>query len=140
MQIGDFVFQEDEAVAEWVSEHSREHPVFEKYTAIGMVRNGVPIAGVVYTDLKQKYGHVQMSIASVSPSWCTRAALRMFFGYRFVQLDCNRVYALCHERNMTARNFLKRLGFVEEAKLRKHFFPRDAYVYGLLRGEAKKWL
>jgi len=140
MQIGNFVFQEDEAVAEWVSENLRQHPVFSKYTAIGMVREGVPVAGVVYHDHDAKNGDIQLSIASVTPSWCSRLSLAVFLGYPFLQLKCNRITAVCHQHNKPARVFLKKLGFKEEGILRQKYFPRDAVIYGMLKKEAAKWL
>ena len=140
MQIGDFVFQEDEAVAEWVSGHLRQNPRFEKFTAIGMARDGLPIAGVVYHDHDAKHGDIQLSIAATTPAWCSRTSLAVFLGYPFNQLKCNRVTAVCHQRNKQARAFLKRLGFKEEGILRQKYFPRDAVVYGMLKKEAAKWL
>ena len=140
MQIGNFVFQEDEAVAEWVSENLRQRPVFGKFTAIGMVKNGQPIAGVVYHDHDRKNGDIQLSIASATPKWCSRESLAVFLGYPFQQLKCNRITAICHQRNKPARSFLKKLGFKEEGILRQKYFPRDAVVYGMLKKEAAKWL
>ena len=140
MQIAGFVFNEDGAVAEWVSANLKQHPVFQKFIAIGMVKNGTPIAGVVYHDHERKYGDIQMSIASTDPGWCTKRSLGVFLGYPFLQLKCNRVTAVCHQRNKRARDFLKRVGFKEEGVLRQKYHPRDAVVYGMLKKEAAKWL
>lgn len=81
-----------------------------------------------------------MSIASISPYWCTRKNLYVLFAYPFIQLSVKRVQATCSVDNITAHQFLKRLGFQKEGIAREAWRDGgDAVVFSLLKPECK-WI
>ena len=99
--------------------------------ALGAVRNGVLIGGVVYTNYRGC--DIEMLAAAESPRWITRAHLDAFFGYPFRQLGCLRVTAIIEKRNKHARKFVERLGFYHEGTHPKAMDGRTALTYGMLR-------
>jgi RimJ/RimL family protein N-acetyltransferase len=71
----------------------------------------------------------------------TRALIRAFINYVFVQLDLKRVTAFINVSNTKSIEFVERFGFVRECDgpLKDWFKDGDAYVYGLFRGNCK-WI
>lgn len=130
------VFGADREIAQWVGDRlgldlSRDS------VALGIVRRGKLVAGVVYNNYRA--GNIEMTIASDSPMWATRQALAVLFRYPFHQLKCRRVTAVTKATNQPVRAFLCRLGFQQEGILRLGFEDDDAAVFGMLRSECK-WL
>jgi hypothetical protein len=127
----------DEAIARWVTSRLGL-PDFEPCIAIGITRGADLIAGVVYAAYCQ--ANIEMTIASASPAWCTRAVLKSLFWYPFEQLGCHRVTAITEGKNRPVREFLLRLGFQEEGVMRRSYLSgADAVIYGMLREECR-WL
>ena len=72
--------------------------------------------------------------------WVTKEAMRRFFTYPFVQLNCSRVTGLVAANNHVARKFDEHIGFVYEGTLRKGMTDgTDMIVYGLLREDCR-WI
>ncbi len=108
------VYGGDERVARWVGEKLMKDPkAFIPCMAIGIEREGKLIAGVVYNKYEPEL-LIEMSIASVDKSWCTRHNLNALFTYPFAQLRLKRVQALCSAKDEGVQMFLKRLGFTHE--------------------------
>jgi RimJ/RimL family protein N-acetyltransferase len=129
----------DADVAEWVRQRVR--PPVETWGpcwAIGITRDGVAIAGIVYN--LYRHPMIEASIASTDPSWCSRRNLAAIFAFPFRQLGCTRMGASTDAENFEVRGFLERLGFREEGLL-KSAFPgrRDAVLYGMTPEECR-WL
>lgn len=55
--------------------------------------------------------------------------------YPFVQLGCKRITAIVEKHNKRSRMMCRRLGFVEEGKLRKAGEKGDLLIYGMLPDE-----
>lgn len=130
----------DPLVAKWVQDKLPEiRNGFGLCSAIGVLENNQPIAGVVYHDYR---GHsIQLSMASTSPRWCTRTTLRHLLGYPFLQLGVARITACTAKGNKQLRSLVERLGFQLEGRLRRGFDGRrDMLIYGLLREEATRWI
>lgn len=114
-------------------------------TAIGVAIGDMPIAGVVYTRyLEDPHDatprSIEMSIASVSPKWCTRRTLYQFFKYPFRDLKVGRVSVTIHRKNKKTRKLVERLGFVYEGKGRRAWpTGGDAVVYSMLPHECR-WI
>lgn len=108
------------------------------FTAIGVVRDGVPVAVVIYNGYA---GHdIQMTIASSDPRWASRTVLRGLFAYPFLELGCARVTACTSKHNKSARTLLEKVGFELEGKQRKgHLGMHDLLYYGMLKKECK-WI
>ena len=111
---------------------------FENYTALGVVRRGVLLGGVVY---HQYVGHdVQVSIAFDSPGWALPGTLRALFDYPFNALGCVRMSALIGRKNKKSRKICEGLGFKLEGVHPKGRDGReDAMSYGLLK-ENCRWI
>jgi RimJ/RimL family protein N-acetyltransferase len=111
---------------------------FEKYTALGVVRRGVLVGGVVYHHY---VGHdVQVSIAFDSPGWALPGTLRALFDYPFNTLGCARMSALIGRKNKKSRKICEGLGFKLEGVHHKgRDGVEDAMSYGLLK-ENCRWI
>jgi len=122
------ILDSHEAVAEWVRRLLPE-TTLRPCTAIGVVDGqGRPVAGVLYHRLDHEAipsPHIEMTIASTNPRWCTRGVLSALFGYPFNQLKARRVTAIIARRNKRARKFVVRLGFQLEGTLRRGWAARS---------------
>lgn len=130
------VIGRDREIAEWVGQRLKTN--FVEFRAIGLAYRGKLIAGVVYHNYRPPK-NIEMSIASDSPRWATRSSLNVFFSYPFQQLGCSRVTAITDAGATHTRNFLERLGFVQEGLLRDGNPEDDAVIYGLLKRECR-WI
>jgi hypothetical protein len=110
---------EDKAyILDWVAARVGGHPG-NTAVPIGLVddETGDLVAGVFYHDWSGP--NIVMAVAGTGSNWMTREYLRYCFYYPFVQLDCERITALIDEYNQASINLVKRLGFVEEARLHR---------------------
>ena len=93
-----FVFDEHENVAEWVKARlPMIRNGFGPCAAIGIMRNGLAIAGVVYHEYRG--WDMQLSMAADSPYWCSRRTLNILLGYPFNQLHVARITACTAQGN-----------------------------------------
>jgi RimJ/RimL family protein N-acetyltransferase len=100
--------------------------------------NGNIAAVIVYSRFH--ITNLEMSVASDGLSaWLSKTFLFQGFAYPFLVLGKRRVMAVVQEDNSAALHLDKRLGFIEEGKLRKWFGDKDAMLLGMLREECK-WL
>lgn len=145
------VINSPNAVRDWVNARLPRQSV-GPCTAIGIVGgDGKPLAGVLYHTLDAAglsvQPHVEMTIASESPSWCQRGVLAALFTYPFHQLKARRVTATIARKNKRARKFVERLGFRLEGTLRKGWSAKgrdrdtidDACIYGMFP-ETCRWI
>lgn len=85
-------------------------------TGIGLERDGVLIAGVLYEGCNGR--NVWMHVAAAPGGrWMTRDYLRACFVYPFVILGVDRVSGYVNASNAEAQRLDEHLGFVQEAKL-----------------------
>lgn len=134
---------ERERVAIWVASRVRGmKPPEGKYEALGVVKGGELIGGVIYTNLKDlPFGGaaIEMDCAG-EPGWLTRSTLKALFGYPFLQLGVVRITTMVAKANRRARKMNERLGFKQEGCIRNGFGGgRDMIVYGMLRSECR-WI
>lgn len=128
-------------VRSWVSNQIFGHPDNwdDKVEAIGVVKDGQLIAGVVYSDYHPNLS-IEMSVASIDKTWATRHNLRAFFSYPFIQLGLKRVQTLCSALEGDTIVFNKRLGFQQEGSHREAWpLGGDAVSFGMLKHECR-WL
>ncbi len=135
--VGSILIGADEMVAAMVAARIPDQS-FEKYTALGVVRRGVLVGGVVYHHY---VGHdVQVSIAFDSPGWALPGTLRALFEYPFNQLGCSRMSALIGRKNKKSRKICEGLGFrLEGVHPKGRDGHEDAMSYGLLK-EHCRWI
>jgi hypothetical protein len=108
------------------------------HTALGVVRNGQLVGGVVYHCYRGF--DIQMSCAFDRVGWALPGTVRALFDYPFNQLGCRRVTSVVGRKNKKARKLLTDLGFMLEGT-HKHDLDgiEDAFSYGLLK-EQCRWL
>lgn len=128
----------DHVVRTFVAARVPGEPDFGAGTALGVVRRGKLVAGVVYHSYR---GHdIEVSCAADDPRWAARRALRRLFSYPFRQLGCARITALTGDANLRTQRFLEGLGFRREG-----FHPlaldgrEDLVSYGM-RSDDCRWL
>lgn len=127
-----------ELVAAWVAERIRDFELPKQdYEALGVLKDGNLIGGVIYNEFR---GHdIRMHCAG-EPGWLTKATLRAFFSYPFIQLQCCRVTGTVAKANKQARRLNERLGFVMEGCLRDGLKEgKDLIIYGMKRSECR-WI
>jgi RimJ/RimL family protein N-acetyltransferase len=127
----------DKEVAFWVAEQLGVSGWLGDYRAIGVIRGGKLIAGVVY--YAYRHPNIEMAVAAIDPQWATRKNLKAFFSYPFIELGCKRVTGLVDTDNRHARKIDERLGFVHEATLKDAHPNGDAEIYRMLKTECR-WI
>lgn len=81
----------------------------------------------------------ELSAASVSPRFLTRQFLDALFHYAFITAKKRRITAVIEDGNISALNMDKRLGFIEEGRLKCWYGETDGLLLRMLREECK-WL
>lgn len=134
MIVGSVVYGADDVVGRFVME--RTGTKIERYTALGVVRGGSLIAGVIWHNYR---GHdIEATIASDTPNWAFPATLRRLFAFPFVQLGVVRVTSIVSRKNKPSRRFCEGLGFRLEGVCRQGMDGKiDAMIYGCLRDECR---
>lgn len=106
------------------------------FNALGLVRNGHLVAGVIYNGYEA--GNVNMHIgAEEGKKWMTPDFLFAAFDYPFNQLGKRRVTAYLRSKNERAIEFAKNLGFKYEGKLVNFYKDDDQVIYGLLKEQCR---
>lgn len=138
--VGSLLYGLDNAVAEWVRQkipHMRNLEWESSYSAIGVIRRGEFVGGVVFHNYR---GHDIQISAAFEKGWATPATIRGLAAYPFEQLNVVRVTAITGKKNKKARRALETLGFVLEGVAKRGLDGReDAMILGLLR-EQCKWV
>jgi len=111
---------------------------WDPYTALGVVRSGRLVGGVVYHGYRGF--DVQISAAFDEIGWALPGALRALAAYPFLDLKVQRVTIITGRKNRKARKLLHGLGFkfVGVAK-RGLDGNEDACIFEMLK-ENCKWL
>lgn len=83
----------NQAIQEWVSLHSFGHRnnTWKDAYSYGVMKEGRPVAGVVYHDYKKSAGTIQYSGAAIDRTWLQGPSLHYMFGYMFEDLGCQMV-------------------------------------------------
>jgi RimJ/RimL family protein N-acetyltransferase len=140
-----FVFvdgpREQQAVANWVSARLGLDP-FEKFHAIGIGREGKPVAGIVFHDFFERpHGNlISVSVAAETPDWATRRNLARLLDYPFNVAGCCRVTSTVAANNHRAIRFNLGIGFRKEGEVRNGYDGKtNLLVLGMLKNECR-WL
>ncbi len=126
----------DDYVSAWVQSKLKGF-LFKDCKSIGIVKNQLLIAAVVYSNLRD--GQIEATIVIIDKNWANKSILYALFAYPFVQCNCHRILVTVRDNNKKSIKLAKRLGFRYEGKLRQMFPPHDAVLLGMLRSECK-WL
>ncbi len=131
-------FGVDAAVAAWVRDRLPIPRDFGPCAALGVMRDGRAVGGVVFSNWHPEARDIEVSGAVDTGFRIGPAGLRRAFRYAFVQLGCNRITIRTGKRNAETRRFAERLGFKLEGKVRHGFDGRqDLLIYGLLASECR---
>jgi len=129
-------FDADGSVEKWVAAQLGANS-FGPARAIGITLDNQFLGGVVYHRLANE--NVEMSIASSSPRWATRAHIRDLFVYPFGSLKVRRITTIVTSDNLRAIEMNERLGFVHEGTLREYMDGKDTEIFGMLTSDCK-WI
>jgi RimJ/RimL family protein N-acetyltransferase len=129
------VVDQRERVCLWAAENmGYENVSFTNAYAIGLEdAGGELVAAAVFNQFHfpSISGHI---VSDGSKKWMTKKFLYAMFDYPFRQLGCTRITAPIAERNEAAVQFVERLGFVLEGRLRRAMPDgSDRLIYGLLK-------
>lgn len=137
------VFGQDAAIASWVASkipRMRGQGFPADSRAIGVVKRGKLVAGIVYHNYLPEYRNIEISMAADSPLWATKAIIGALLRYPFVQLNCFRVTTCTSARNKRALKFNYGIGFKKEGVIRRGCGNHDMIICGMLKKEAERWL
>jgi len=108
-----YVYDHDTTVAHWVAQmipHVRERG-FGKCKAIGVVKDGELVAGLVYHNWGPEAGIIDLSCAAIPGSgWMTRETIRRMYEYPFNDCGVQMVTHCVLAENQSVRRILKALG------------------------------
>ena len=107
-------------------------------TAIGVSREGKIVAVALFSNYQ--WPAIEITFVTTTPRWASRENIRAILAYPYVQLDCRRLTAITEACNSPARAFLERLSFKQEGVHPDAFPSGEGISYGLLRGDAERWL
>lgn len=136
------LYEADAVVSSWVQEKILYAKFNRTDKAIGFVKDGRIIAGVVFTNHVPEFGDVKFSFAMSEHGWQYRKGMAKVFEYAFNTLGCRRVTTYVRRGNKKPINLLtKHLNFTYEGCIRE-FFPdgKGALIYGLLRKDIPSWV
>ena len=133
----DLLFGDTKRVTDWVSDKTGVHDFGPEPTAIGILQDGILIAGAVYHTFRS--GNIDLTFAAQDDRWRTPKVLRALFYYPFVQAKCCRLTCIVPATDEVAQRVCIELGFVQEARCRQVFGPIDGIVFGMLSEECQ-WI
>ena len=91
---------------------------FPQYTALGVAEGNTIVGALVYYDYDKDAGVIQISGASDTPRWLTKAVLFEMFSFPFDQLQCQTVAMRVDPDDTRLGRMLPAYGFT------KHILPR----------------
>ena len=105
------------------------------FTAIGLEKNGILIAGVVYDNYNGK--NIFAHIAATGRHWLNKEFLWYMHHYPFMELKVSRVTGMVSEKNKDAIKFIEHLGGELESKLEKAHPDGDLLIYRMFKKDCK---
>lgn len=119
----------------WIQK--RLHTEFGPYaTFIARLREDGSVWGCVVYDRVSKF-NCEMHMAG-DPGWVSKAMLKAAFAYPFRQLGLDRVTGLVASDDEYVLALDKRMGFVEEGRMREALGPGiDIVILGMKRDECR---
>jgi RimJ/RimL family protein N-acetyltransferase len=131
---GNEVTFDADLVGPWVSAKTGGHWCKGRGTAIGRLKDGELVAGVLYEDFTK--ANIVCHIAG-EEGWATKGFLGLIFDYPFNQLGVKRITAPVHSDNVKSRLLMDRLGFTLEATLAQAIPEGDLLIYRMFKSECR---
>lgn len=130
--------QDSELVGKWVAE--KVGGVYRRgATALGLVRNGQLVVGILYDGYTGVGGSLEMSARCDDPKVTSKWFYWAIFDYPFNQLGVKRCNVLVHEDNKKAIQLDERLGFVRDTEIKDYFPDGNAVLLAMYKKDCK-WL
>jgi RimJ/RimL family protein N-acetyltransferase len=106
--------------------------------SIGRVnKNGNLLGGVIYSGYTG--ASIGIHVAAFSDYWINKDMLWVTFHYPFVRLGCHKIFGQVPSYKTKTLEFDKKLGFIEEARI-KDFFPDGDLIVLSMKREDCRWL
>ena len=102
-------------------------------TAIGLERDGSLVAGVMYENFNMQSITAHMAITGR----LTRSFLGAIFRYAFEKCGVHKVILPISSGNVKSNKFAKKLGFIEEVRIRDAAPDGDIIIYSLAKSECR---
>jgi RimJ/RimL family protein N-acetyltransferase len=138
--VGSLLFGADQEVANLVSSRIPQMMgarFVEPFHAVGVVRNGALVGGVVFYNKRfngSALVDIEMSAAFEPTDWCRPSTLKALFEVPFVHLNSSRMTTITSRKNKPARLIDEGLGFkLEGVHPEAIDGKQDAVSYGMLR-------
>ena len=132
----------DGRVARWISEKmglGDNQLLSEALMAYAFVEDNKFLGALLFHNYEPKHA-VWWTVCTVDKRWCNRRMLKQMFGLAFGLLECERINLLVETDNAASLNFVKKLGFKIEGKLRRFSIKnKDCYILGMLKEECR-WI
>ena len=110
----------------------------EHDTVIARVTSqGNLLGGVIFNNYTGT--SITIHVAGFSPTWINPDMLWVTFHYPFVRLGCRKIIGQVSSGNSRALEFDKKLGFIEEARI-KDVYPDGDLVLVSMTREDCRWL
>lgn len=107
---GRVLYGADSEIITWVAARVPGYVIQPGAVALGVVRGGKVVAGVVYERCNG--AHIEVSIAAVPGSrWADRTTLFRLFAYPFLDLGLEAITVLVAMSNLDSLNLATKLGF-----------------------------
>lgn len=123
-----------ELIGPWVYWKTGGEWTPERGKAIGKIRDGKLVAGVIYEDYSGT--NVICHIAGEG-NWADRYFLAVIFDYPFTQLKVNRITAPICSSNKKSIDLVTKMGFNLEAKLHGATSKGDLLIFSMFKDECK---
>ena len=128
----------DPIVWRWHCEHvGVPYSINQSVICMGIVKKDEIIGSVIYH--RYRWPDIEIGIETTDPAWCNRRILKSIFDFPFNQLGCKRVTAITDPAKPAVCNFIERLGFVYEGRLRDSLPHGDSIILGMKRDECR-WI
>ena len=128
------VYGEDEFISQWVSDLIPHADGYGACIAIGVESNGRLIAGFVFSEYRERFGTIELTMAATSPMWAKRQIIAEVLRYPFEQLGVYKVFTITPFENEKALKVNAHIGFIREAILAHQFGKkRHAVIMRMLR-------
>jgi len=128
MLIGDVTL-----VGNWVVERTGSALPRSGATAIGLVREGKIVAGVLYEDFTQASIHA--TIAIDTGAVLSKDFVFAIFDYPFNQLAVEKILVYVNTANAASMKLAEHFGFVEEARVKGVFLDGDQVIYSITKDQ-----
>lgn len=120
-------------VGEWVAARAGGKYHADSAQAIGLERDGVIIAGVIF----ERYNGVSLWVHVAIEGRLTPSYLKAIFHYAFVVCDVEKVIGTVSSGNLKAIKFDENLGFTEEGRIKDAAPEGDIIIYTMTKSNCR---